>query len=73
MIPAAFMRATFAIAVSEMVMAAVLAGCGQDNQYAAPPPPKVTVATPVEKEVTRYFDSTGNTAAVNSIDLVARV
>jgi len=73
MIPAAFLRATFAIAMFEMAMAAVLAGCGQNNQYAAPPPPKVTVAAPVEQQVTRYFESTGNAAAVNSIDLVARV
>jgi RND family efflux transporter MFP subunit len=73
MIPAASARTTFAIALLEMVMAAVLAGCGQNNQYAAPPPPKVTVAAPIEKDVTRYFEATGNTAAVNSIDLVARV
>jgi hypothetical protein len=26
----------------------VLAACGQDNRYAAPPPPKVPVAPPVE-------------------------
>src|SRR6202051_4477045 len=53
--------------------AALLAACGQNNQYAAPPPPKVTVALPVAQDVTRYFDATGNTAAVNSVDLVARV
>jgi RND family efflux transporter MFP subunit len=54
-------------------IAATLAACGQNNQYAAPPPLKVTVAAPVEQLVTRYFDATGNTASVNSIDLVARV
>jgi len=63
-----FFRVTLAFAV-----AAGLAACGQKNQYAAPPPPKVTVAAPVEQEVTRYFEATGNAAAVNSIDLVARV
>jgi len=50
-----------------------LAACGEDNRYAAPPPPKVTVAMPVARQVTRYFEATGNTAAVNSVDLVARV
>jgi RND family efflux transporter MFP subunit len=55
------------------VAAALLAACGQNNQYAAPPPPKVTVALPVQQDVTRYFEATGNTAAVNSVDLVARV
>jgi RND family efflux transporter MFP subunit len=51
----------------------VLAACGQNNTYVAPPPPKVTVAKPVEQKVTRYFEATGNTAAVNSANLVARV
>jgi RND family efflux transporter MFP subunit len=51
----------------------VLAACGQDNRYVAPPPPKVTVATPVQQPVTRYLELTGSAAAVNSADLVARV
>jgi RND family efflux transporter MFP subunit len=50
-----------------------VAGCGQDNRYVAPPPPRVTVATPVQQAVTHYLEATGNTAAVNSADLVARV
>src|SRR5271167_4159566 len=56
-----------------LTVTALLAGCGQSNQYAAPPPPKVTVVLPVAQDVTRYFDATGNAAAVNSVDLVARV
>ncbi len=51
----------------------LLAACGQSNTYVAPPPPKVTVAKPVEQKVTRYFEATGNAAAVNSANLVARV
>src|SRR5690349_20099947 len=51
----------------------LLAGCGEKNTYVAPPPPKVTVAAPVSKPVTRYLESTGNVAAVNTADLVARV
>jgi RND family efflux transporter MFP subunit len=51
----------------------MLAACGQSNTYVAPPPPKVTVAKPVEQKVTRYFEATGNTGAVNSANLVARV
>jgi RND family efflux transporter MFP subunit len=50
-----------------------LGACGQSNTYVAPPPPKVTVAKPVEQKVTRYFEATGNTAAINSANLVARV
>jgi RND family efflux transporter MFP subunit len=50
-----------------------LSACGQGNQYVAPPPPKVTVATPTRGPYTHYLETTGNTAAVNSADLVARV
>jgi RND family efflux transporter MFP subunit len=61
----------FGLAV--LAAACLLAACGQSNTYVAPPPPKVTVAKPVEQKVTRYFEATGNTAAINSANLVARV
>jgi RND family efflux transporter MFP subunit len=63
----------FTRAMPILAAATMLAACGQSNQYAAPPPPKVTVVAPVEQQVTRYFDATGNTASINSVDLVARV
>jgi RND family efflux transporter MFP subunit len=50
----------------------LVAGCEQ-NTYQPPPPPRVAVATPVKQPVTRYLEATGNTAAVNSANLVARV
>lgn len=50
-----------------------LAGCGEENTYVAPPPPQVTVAKPVQRDVTNFLEATGNTAAVNSANLVARV
>src|SRR6201996_2555981 len=53
--------------------ALALSACGQDNRYAAPPPQKVAVALPVEQKVSEYFESTGNMAAINTVDLVARV
>src|SRR3569623_563597 len=56
-----------------LIALTALAGCDQKNAYDAPPPPKVTVAAPVEKAVTLYLDATGNTAAVNTTNLVARV
>jgi RND family efflux transporter MFP subunit len=61
------------VAGAAIVVAVVLAACDQGNQYVAPPLPKVTVAKPVHQSVTRYLDATGNTAAVNTADLVARV
>lgn len=50
-----------------------LAGCEDKNTFVAPPPPKVGVATPVQRPVTRYVEATGNTAPIRSVDLVARV
>jgi RND family efflux transporter MFP subunit len=54
-------------------LALALSGCGQDNRYVAPPPTKVTVVVPLQQPVTRYLEATGNTAAVNTTNLVARV
>jgi RND family efflux transporter MFP subunit len=65
--------AAFACATLSLAVVSAVAACGENNQYAAPPPPRVTVAAPVEQNVTRYFEATGNTAAVNTVDLVARV
>ena len=53
--------------------AVALAGCNAKNAYIPPPPPKVVVAQPLQKPVTLYFELTGNTQAINSVDLVARV
>jgi len=51
----------------------VLAGCGRKNKYAPPPPPKVTVAAPVRMPVTVYAEFTGNTSAIATVALEARV
>jgi RND family efflux transporter MFP subunit len=63
----------FAATTAAFVLAGLLAACGEQNSYSAPPPPKVSVSPPVEQDVARYYDVTGNAASVNSIDLVARV
>jgi RND family efflux transporter MFP subunit len=49
-----------------------LVGCEQ-NTFVPPPPPKVDVALPVQRPITRYLDATGNTAPIKQVDLVARV
>jgi RND family efflux transporter MFP subunit len=59
--------------VGTVVAVALLSACGEENRYVAPPPPKVTVANPVQQQVTKYLEATGYTAAVNSANLVARV
>src|SRR5271167_4152157 len=50
----------------------LLAGCEQ-NTFVPPPPPKVDVALPVQRLITRFLEATGNTAPIKSVDLVARV
>ncbi len=51
----------------------LLTACGKENRFIAPPPPKVTVELPVQQMVTPYLEATGNTAAVNTVKLIARV
>ncbi|MGO6677305.1 efflux RND transporter periplasmic adaptor subunit [Rhizobium leguminosarum] len=53
---------------------AILVGCEESgNTYVAPPPPPVRVAQPIQQPVTLYFELTGNTAPLNSVDIEARV
>jgi RND family efflux transporter MFP subunit len=59
--------------LSALAVALLLAGCGEQNRYVAPPPPKVAVAHPVLQPITQYLEVTGNTAPINIVDLVARV
>lgn len=48
-------------------------GCSEANQYAPPPPPKVTVAKPLRQTVTDYLEETGTTEAVQRAEVRARV
>lgn len=68
-----WLSSSAAVTLAALTSCGLLAACGRTNQYAAPPPPKVTVAAPVARDVAGYFEATGNAAAVNSVDLVARV
>src|SRR3954465_13579144 len=61
------------LTVAAVAAVAILAGCEDKNTFVAPPPPKVDVAAPVQRPVTRYVEATGNTAPIKSVDLVARV
>ena len=56
-----------------VVIALLLAGCGDSNTYVEPPPPQVTVATPVIQDVTDYLEFTGTTAAFDHAEARARV
>jgi RND family efflux transporter MFP subunit len=56
-----------------MGMLTLLAACGQENRFVAPPPPKVTVQLPLQQTFTPYLEATGNAASVNTVKLLARV
>lgn len=55
------------------VLTAILAGCKDTPKPTPPPPPKVTVAQPQQRMVTDYLELTGNTQAIYTVQLVARV
>ena len=48
-------------------------GCGEKTQVAAPAPPEVIVSHPLKKEVTQYLEFTGTTAALEFVEIRARV
>jgi len=63
-------RSALAVAVG---LSLSVGGCKKANTYVAPPPPQVSVATPLVHDVRRYLDTTGSVAALNSVNLVARI
>ena len=59
--------------ITVSVLLALQAGCKEQPKSQPPPPPKVTVAQPVRQVVTDNLDLTGNTQAIYTVQLVARV
>src|SRR3984893_17241066 len=56
-----------------IALAGVLAGCGEAQKQAAPPPPKVTVAKPIKGTLVDQDEYVGRFVAVNSVEMRARV
>jgi multidrug efflux system membrane fusion protein len=63
-----------ALALSALI-AVVIAGCGSKaaGNAGAPPPPEVSVATVLTKQVRQWDDFTGRVAAVETVELRPRV
>ena len=65
-----------AVAVRRMMFVVpacfALSACEQ-NSFVPPPPPKVDVGVPLQQNITRFLDATGNTSPIQTVDLVARV
>jgi RND family efflux transporter MFP subunit len=55
------------------VCAVLIAGCGKSNAYVEPPPPEVTVTTPLKRSVTEYLEFTGMTQPMETVEIRARV
>src|SRR5260221_1536994 len=55
------------------IFASVALSACEQNSFVPPPPPKVEVAVPLQRPITRYLEQTGNTAPIKNVDLVARV
>ncbi|HYD47379.1 MAG TPA: efflux RND transporter periplasmic adaptor subunit [Terriglobales bacterium] len=60
------------IAAALLVLVWLGSAC-EKNQYQPPPPIEVTVAQPIEREVTIYNEFTGRTVAVEAVGIRARV
>jgi multidrug efflux system membrane fusion protein len=56
-----------------MAVACLLAGCGQGQKQAAAPPPKVTVAKPVERTIVDQDEYVGRFVPVDVVEIRARV
>jgi RND family efflux transporter MFP subunit len=57
-----------------LVLATLVASCGeQQKQGGGPPPPAVTVAKPIKRTVVDYDEYVGRFAAINSVEIRARV
>jgi RND family efflux transporter MFP subunit len=67
-----WLRRTVAVAMALAILG-LSAACGERNTYVPPPPPKVTVSQPMKRLVTDYLEFTGNTKALNTVQLRARV
>lgn len=56
-----------------LAVAWVAVACQETNTYVAPPPPKVTVAKPLQADVTDYLEFTGTSDAFEEAEVRARV
>jgi RND family efflux transporter MFP subunit len=66
-------RAAVVSNIAFVISAFVALSACEQNSFVPPPPPKVDVGVPVQRNVTRYLEATGNTAPIKTVDLVARV
>jgi len=54
-------------------LATLVASCGEGPKQGGPPPPAVTIAKPAKRTVTDFDEYVGRFAAINSVEVRARV
>jgi RND family efflux transporter MFP subunit len=62
-----------AVALSALAVGCLAVGCAPKNAFVPPPPPQVTVAKPVQRDVADSMTFTGWTQATATVDLRSRV
>jgi multidrug efflux system membrane fusion protein len=65
-----FLRTLAAIAIAS---ASLLASCGEAQKQAAPPPPKVTVAKPIQRTIIDQDEYVGRFVPIDVVEVRARV
>ena len=66
-------RATFKALSFTPLMILLLLGCDRAPTANSPPPPAVTVAQPLHKQITEWDEYTGRFVAVETVEIRARV
>jgi membrane fusion protein, multidrug efflux system len=70
----AAVRGVSGLLIASILIASTVSGCAQPAaQQGEPPPPKVTVAEVVSREITEWDEVTGRLEAVNTVDIRPRV
>lgn len=66
-------RKIYTLIFTLLIMGTLFTGCKKENTYSPPPPAKVTVNKPIQKNVTNYLEFTGITEAMDSVEIRPRV
>src|SRR5436189_707999 len=61
------------LATAAIALACLLAGCGESQKQATAPPPKVTVAKPIERTIVDQDEYVGRFVPVDVVEIRARV
>jgi RND family efflux transporter MFP subunit len=69
------LRRFLVLGLAGALLAVSLAACGEEDAtgQAAPPPPEVTIAQPVIREITEWDEYTGRFGAIDFVEVRARV